>query len=382
MADHRNVIVQFGTSRFLQAHVDLFASEAAAAGQAVPPIVVVQTTRDPSRAGRAAAFGAVEGYPVRIRGRGADGALIERETRVRSIVRGLHAADDWTDLCAMFERSATYVVSNTGDAGYRVAEDDRVSTLLQTDEPPRSFPAMLLVLLHRRWRSGEAPVTLMPCELVQGNGDTLKAVVTDLAQSVGAEQSFLAWLDDDCLWVNSLVDRIVSEPIDPVGAVAEPYALWAVADQPGLVMPFTHPDVVLTDDLARYERLKLYILNLGHSWLAQRWIDSGRPEGRFVRDAVADAATRSALMRVYAEEVVPGFAAHGMADSARIYVAETMARFANPFLDHRLADIADHHPDKLRKRIGGFLSWVDSAATAPPLPELDAIMSRADVPVA
>lgn len=51
MVDHRNVIVQFGTSRFLQAHVDLFASEAAATGQTVPPIIVVQTTRDRARAG-------------------------------------------------------------------------------------------------------------------------------------------------------------------------------------------------------------------------------------------------------------------------------------------------------------------------------------------
>lgn len=382
MVDHRNVIVQFGTSRFLQAHVDLFASEAAAAGQTVPPIIVVQTTRDPARAGRAAAFGAAGGYPVRIRGRGADGAVIERETQVRSIVRGLHAADDWTALRAVFDRSATYVVSNTGDAGYRVAEDDRVPALLQTDEAPRSFPAILLVLLHRRWRSGGAPITLLPCELVQGNGDALKAVVTELAHAVGAEPSFLAWLGDDCLWVNSLVDRIVSEPIDPVGAVAEPYALWAAAHQPGLVMPFTHPDVVLTDDLARYERLKLHILNLGHSWLAQRWIDGGRPAGQCVRDAVADPATRNALERIYAAEVVPGFAAHGMADAARTYVAETMARFANPFLDHRLANIADHHPDKLRKRVGGFLSWVESAPTSPPLPELEALMSDARVPAA
>lgn len=116
--------------------------------------------------------------------------MIERETQVRSIVRGLHAADDWTALRALFDRSATYVVSNTGDAGYRVAEDDRVPALLQTDAPPRSFPAILLVLLHRRWRSGGAPITLLPCELVQGNGDALKAVVTELAHAVGAEPSF------------------------------------------------------------------------------------------------------------------------------------------------------------------------------------------------
>jgi tagaturonate reductase len=61
-------IFQFGTSRFLQAHVDLFASQAREAGQSVPPIIVVQTTMDPQRARRVAAFGAPEGYPVILRG--------------------------------------------------------------------------------------------------------------------------------------------------------------------------------------------------------------------------------------------------------------------------------------------------------------------------
>ena len=67
-----------------------------------------------------------------------------------------------------------------------------------------------------------------------------------------------------CLWVNSLVDRIVSEPLEPLGAVAEPYALWAIENRPGLEPPCRHADVVVTDDLKRYERLKLFLLNLGH----------------------------------------------------------------------------------------------------------------------
>ena len=56
MTSHPAVILQFGTSRFLQAHVDLFAEEARAAGQTVLPIVIVQTTRDPERAKRLAGF--------------------------------------------------------------------------------------------------------------------------------------------------------------------------------------------------------------------------------------------------------------------------------------------------------------------------------------
>ena len=66
-----NRILQFGTSRFLQAHVDLFVSEAlasGAAGQALGGITVVQTTDNPSSAQRVAALASGDGYPVRIRG--------------------------------------------------------------------------------------------------------------------------------------------------------------------------------------------------------------------------------------------------------------------------------------------------------------------------
>ena len=61
-------IIQFGTSRFLQAHVDLFVHEARQAGQQPGPITVVQASGSADRAGRVAAFGAAEGYPVIIRG--------------------------------------------------------------------------------------------------------------------------------------------------------------------------------------------------------------------------------------------------------------------------------------------------------------------------
>ena len=33
---------------------------------------------------------------------------------------------------------------------------------------------------------------------------------------------------DAVVFGNTLVDRIVSQDIEPVGAIAEPYALWAI----------------------------------------------------------------------------------------------------------------------------------------------------------
>ena len=67
-------IVQFGTSRFLQAHADLFFSEG------TPPraLTVVQSSGDPARAARLGALAAEGGFPVRIRGRQA-GRVIDED---------------------------------------------------------------------------------------------------------------------------------------------------------------------------------------------------------------------------------------------------------------------------------------------------------------
>ena len=63
------------------------------------------------------------------------------------------------------------------------------------------------------------------------------------------------------------------------------------------------------------------------------------------------------LIDLYADEVLPGFAAQGMGGAARAYVEQTMERFENPFLKHRLSDIAQNHQQKIRLRMGGFLDW-------------------------
>jgi tagaturonate reductase len=109
-------IIQFGTSRFLQAHVGLFVHEARAAGQATGPITVVQTCASTARTGRVAAFGAAGGYPVVIRGM-ENGKAVERRVTVTSVDGGLAAATHWTELCGLFAEEAGYVVSNTGDTG-------------------------------------------------------------------------------------------------------------------------------------------------------------------------------------------------------------------------------------------------------------------------
>jgi tagaturonate reductase len=347
-------ILQFGTSRFLQAHVDLFVSQAlerGEAGQAIGGITVVQTTQSPASAGRVAALAAGAGYPVRIRGL-RHGERIDESITCHAVRQALQADAHWPELRKAIAGEVRVIVSNTADRGYQLDEADGPALIDDASRAPRSFPAKLLVLLHHRWVTRtEAGLSIFPCELVERNGDVLRDAVCFLARQWQLDARFVDWLRTCCIWANSLVDRIVSEALQPVGAVAEPYALWAIERQPGLVLPCTHEAIVLTDDLERFERLKLFLLNAGHSLLAERWLMDGRDEGLTVQQAMNDAAMRAELEAFWAEEVLPVFDALAQRAEAQAYLVDLRERLLNPFLNHRLSDIAQNHAQKKQRRL-------------------------------
>ena len=363
-------ILQIGTSRFLQAHADLFIHEARLAGQDIGPITVVKTTTGAERAGRVQAFADPAGFPVRIRGL-TGGHEVDTMVQVRSVTGALDADLDWPRLMRMFAGETELVISNTGETGYALSDADGQRPGSDT-AVPSGFPAKLLALLRYRFEHGAAPLLILPCELVSENGKVLRHTLTQLAKAWGESGDFLGWLGRSVTICDTLVDRIVSEALEPIGAVAEPYGLWAIQTEPGMALPFQHPLVTYTSDLTPFLRLKLHILNLGHSWLAQLWLSGHRPAGETVRQILADPSVPAALMQLYRTEVIPGFAARGMGDAAAVYVAQTVERFQNPFLDHRLADIAQNHSAKIERRVAAFLTWVHETAPDLRLPELEA----------
>ena len=341
-------VIQFGTSRFLQAHAALFISDAMERGQDAGPITVVQTTADPTRARRLR--GLVGAYPVRIEGM--EGGHPMRETvTVRSVTRALSTAGDWSEVCRVFVHEARIVLSNTADAGFAPSEHDTAPGYSQR----MSYPAKLTHLLRLRFIAGGAPIQIMPTELVSRNGDTLRRRVLEIAGE--RDRAFRRYLEEGVVWVNSLVDRIVSQPLEPAGAVAEPYALWAIEDRPGLIAPCAHPAIRIVPSLAEIEALKLYVLNLGHTVLADRWLAEGGGGDVLVRHLIADPDERARLCAVLEGEVRPAFAAAGLGERFDDYLTTTLERFANPFLDHRLADIAENHAQKIERRILALMRW-------------------------
>jgi len=371
-------ILQFGTSRFLLAHVDLFVSEALAlgdAGKALGGITLVQSTSNPASAARVAALAGGAGYPVRIRGL-AGGERVDRTVQCTAVKEAVQADAQWPQLRDAFIRDVQVVVSNTADRGYQLDDSDNESLLAAGSPAPRSFPAKLLVLLHGRWQGNpQAPLSLLPCELIEKNGEVLRDLVMSLAAQWQLDAAFIAWLRDHCVWANSLVDRIVSEAIEPVGAVAEPYALWAIEAQPRLVLPCVHPAIVLTDDLARHERLKLFLLNAAHTWLAERWINDKRPADETVRAAMADTALRSELEALWLDEIVPVFVALGEGAAAMTYLVDLRERLENPFLDHRIADIAQNHAQKKQRRLAPIVTMAAERAPTLKQPRLLAALA-------
>ena len=175
-------IVQFGTSRFLQAHVDLFVSDALARGAALGPISVVQSSGDPSRSRRLAAL--AKGYEVRVRGL-SGGQSCDESRQVSSITRALSLGQDFDTVQRIITDEAQIILSNTADAGFQPQAVDRAPQY----DTAMSYPAKLAHLLRARFHAGGSAPQIMPTELVQNNGDVLKSLVltaaAQMAMSVG-----------------------------------------------------------------------------------------------------------------------------------------------------------------------------------------------------
>lgn len=377
VSDQAPPILQFGTSRFLLAHVDLFVSQAldrGTAGQALGRIRVVQSTGNSASIKRVAALARGDSYPVRLRG-----LLLGREIDDTVVCHGVaqawQADADWPLLRGAMAGEVRVIVSNTADRGYQLDARDGPGLLDDGMPAPHSFPAKLLVLLHHRWsRIPGVPLSLFPCELIERNGDTLRDLVLGLGRDWNVPDAFLLWLREHCVWANSLVDRIVSEAIEPVGAVAEPYALWAIERQDRLVLPCVHENIVLTNDLPRYERLKLFLLNAGHSYLAERWWVDGRAADETVVQAMHDPHLRAGLEALWAEEIGPVLDALGYREAVRDYLVELRERLLNPFLVHRLADIAQNHAQKKQRRFAPLIALAAEHGLALAQPRLRAAM--------
>jgi len=339
--------LQLGAGRFLRAFVDRFVHQANESGQDVGQVVVVQAT--PGQ--RAETLNQQpEGFHVLVRGI-QEGETVERVDHVRSIHRALTAVGQWEQVRELAcSPNLRYIVSNSTEAGFVLSDEDEIS-----DAPPATLPAKLTQLLWARFQVNGDPLILLPCELIERNADQLRNLVLQQSQSWNLPADFGAWINTSCVWLNNLVDCIVTNapadhPLshrDKLLVHAEPYALWAIerptSGQPALLQ---HPAIQWVDDLTPYYLRKVRILNGLHSAMVGKFLNS---KFETVQQILADREASSWVRALLFEEIVPTIAYRvpGIAE----FADQTWDRLRNPFLSHRLADIALNHVDKVRVRL-------------------------------
>jgi tagaturonate reductase len=361
-------ILQFGAGRFLRAFFDRFVQQANESGQNVGRIVVVQRSADQRSE---LLHNNPAGYQVLVRGY-SDGALVQRHERVQSISRVLLSDTQWREVLAFAKApELRFIVTNATESGYVVDAKDKITA------PPSTLPGKLTQVLWARYQAKAAAPTMLPCELIERNADKLTVLICEQSQAWGLPDAFRAWVKDECVWLNSLVDCIVTMPEpalaekDPLLICAEPYFLWALEKPAGkCVQLFEHPALRLTDDIAPFFLRKVRILNGTHTAMVGKFL------GQFetVQQLLEDRSAARWIRDLMYEEIVPTLAYR--LDLVAAFADETYDRYRNPYTNHKLADIAKGHPDKLQVRLAPTRAEYERLFGKPPRHIVEAMGER------
>jgi len=361
-------VLQIGEGNFLRAFVDWMLHASRSKGLFDGAVAVVQ----PRPAGRAKIerLAAQDGlFTVVTRGL-ENGEPVERREIVSIIAEAFDPYAEWERFVALARGpELRFIVSNTTEAGLRYEHEPL------GDGPIASFPGKVARLLYERWRAFDGDprrgLVLLPCELIERNGDALRDAVLRHADDWGWPEAFRDWVRRHNRFLNTLVDRIVtgypeSEQAerwfaewgyrDAMLTTAEPYHLWAIEGPPELDdelgLRKAGLNVHYTDDLAVYRERKVRILNGAHTWMAPAGLLRG---ARTVREALEHPALGPAVREAVYGEIVPTMA--GAEGELEAYADSVFERFANPYIRHRLADIAMNSLSKFRVRLLPSLAW-------------------------
>lgn len=279
---------------------------------------------------------------------------------VGSIVNYLFAPDDREAVLEKMASPATKIVSLTiTEGGYYVhsgtGEFDATHPDIRHDlehrHQPRCSFGFLLESLHRRRRRGQAPFTLMSCDNIQGNGDTLKTMLLSFAEL--RDPTLANWMATHCLFPNSMVDRITPATTDehrqlvrekfgiddgwPV--MTEAFKQWVIEDRFVQGRPqWENVGAQITNDVLPYEKMKLRLLNASHQALCYIGVLLGY---EFVHQTMEDEEIRLLVQRMMDREVTPILPAVPGIDLEQ-YKATLLERFANPAIHDQLSRIGTY----------------------------------------
>lgn len=214
-------------------------------------------------------------------------------------------------------------------------------------DAPRTTLGVLAAGLRRR--AAAAPLTILCCDNMTANGDTLRRLLMQYAGLTDA--ALTRRIGDTIAFPNTMVDRIVPAATpaslaaaearlglrDEAAIVCEPFTQWVVEDRFSGPRPaWEDAGALLTADVHPYEAMKLRLLNGSHSAIAYL----GQLRGlATVADAMADPALAGFVHGLMTEDLLATVAVPAGFDIGA-YCRDLLARFRNPTLAHETRQIA------------------------------------------
>ncbi|MFT2091939.1 mannitol dehydrogenase family protein [Paraglaciecola sp. 2405UD69-4] len=231
---------------------------------------------------------------------------------------------------------------------------DVIHDLANPDKPRLVF-GYLIAALKLRFEKGLAPFTIQSCDNVQHNGDVAKKMVIDYAHAVDSDLA--DWIESEVSFPNAMVDRITPattpEDIsylqtlgikDEWPVTCEPFHQWIIEDKFTLTRPqWEQVGAQFVSDVTPYEKMKIRLLNAGHSVLGILGSLYGFDT---IDESVQDPLFAEFLRHFMDIEVTPILSpVPGI--NLEEYKDTLLERFANPNIKDSLARICSENAAKL-----------------------------------
>jgi tagaturonate reductase len=354
--------LQYGEGNFLRAFVDHMIDIANEKEVFSGSVQLVK----PIASGNLEAFHAQDCiYTVLLRGQ-AEGKATEEKRVVRHVAGISDPYGDYEEYASHAKNpELRIIISNTTEAGIAFDDSDRIEL-----KPPKSYPGKLTKLLYERFMffegSSDKGLIMLPVELIEKNGANLKDCCLKLAALWELPQEFISWLSQNCVFCNTVVDRIVTGyPKDEVSSLekefgytdklmttGEPFGLWVIASKCPETIAAEFPldkaglPVIFTSDLRPYRERKVRILNGAHTASVLAAYLSGLDS---IGELMKDSTMRSYIERAVYDELVPMVPLP--AAEVKQFADSVMERFGNPFIKHDLLAIALNSVSKFKARL-------------------------------
>ena len=289
---------------------------------------------------------------------------VDNFTIVSCVTKTIDPYIEYEDFLALARtKELEFFLSNTTEAGIAFNKED-----IFKNAPHKSFPAKATAFLLERFRYFEGDpssgLTFLPLELIPRNAERLKEEILRYADFWELPEDFRKWVMNHNLFYNTLVDRIVpGYPANDIEhfeerlgyqdnylVTAEPYLFWAIETRENLNdrIPFDKisSNIVTVPDLEPYQKRKVRILNGMHTGMtAFSYLYGNRTVGQTFEDEF----TGNFMRKTVFEEIIPGLELPE--GEMKEYAEVIIERFQNPFLNHKLMDIALNSTSKIKQRL-------------------------------